>query len=597
MSARVRPVRIYRVAVDAAISGTYSPGVTWDRLRQRTSWYNMRLSVDYVADRLGVKPQSIRQYVAVGGAEGFPAPDLKIDRKNYWLPATLYDFIDSSRPHLRAARIPRLYPLPSSFRHAPAAFLGAERFEVGKATWWNQGVLHVWQPADDRGRVIVAYPDQPWSVDVANELAELIAGQHPSISTIVVVTDSPSRTPDPEHPGRDDPRSHRGIGVWDNVAQSSEGPDSRWRERFSWSDLAYLLHTDVPYWPTGLLDMDAMAAWQPGEVRKVTPRYRTEYQIRHFSAALVDACKEHSDLLRLLGRTCRIINYATAQNLQLIPPSTTALASETGLLVAAVPDIDPIAPDPLTETECARLLHLPAAPRYAEPAMLIGSLGHGSWGYWGLWKPILNCVTIIDRTQLGSLAQRWRERLCPITDPRRSDELGFTWIYSRIDHSPDRDSPRQCLHDPLQPDCWIVETPTRIYATNGSQLRHATGQLQTIEIGVTPGQFRDSYTVFVADENSTPWIMPTPHNRAEPYLLGYDGSGSRGLAIAVGELCADINTPLSGNDQFAFIADYEEPCPLRDVFIGLRGPVTLHRNDIDRLLSRVGELPSQAGRG
>ncbi len=41
----------------------------------------MRLSVDYVADRLGVKAQSIRQYVAVGGAEGFPDPDVKLEGK------------------------------------------------------------------------------------------------------------------------------------------------------------------------------------------------------------------------------------------------------------------------------------------------------------------------------------------------------------------------------------------------------------------------------------------------------------------------------------------------------------------------------------
>ncbi|ORJ52703.1 hypothetical protein B5M45_30405 [Mycobacterium simiae] len=546
----------------------------------------MRLSVDYVSDRLDATPQSIRQDVAAGGAEGFPAPDLELDRKNYWRPATLYDFIDASRPHFRT-RIPRLYPLPSSFRHAPAAFLGAEPFEVGKGTWCNQGVLHFWQPADDRGRVIVAYPDQTWSVDVARDLAALIAGQHTDVSTVVVVTDSESRTPDPEHPDRNDPRSHRGIGVWDSLGQSGDGPESVGREYFSWSDLAYLLRTDVPYWPSGLLDMDAMAAWRPGEVRKIAPRYQTQYQIKNFSAALVDACKDDSVLLRLLGRACRIINYATAQNLQLTPLSVTTMTSETGLLVAGVPDIDPVAPDPLTDEERAELLHLPANPRYAESALFIGSLGDGSWGYWGLWQPILGCVTTIDRNQLGPLAQRWHERLRPLTALRRTDELGFTSIYSTIDQGPDRYSPRQCLHDPLQPDSWIVETPTRIYATTGSQLRHATGRLKSIEIGVTPGQFKDSYPAFVADENSTSWIMPTPHGKAEPYPLGYDGSGARGMAIAVRELCADINTLLSGNDQFAFTDDWEEPCPLRDTFIDLNAPLTLHRNDIDRLLNLV----------
>jgi hypothetical protein len=57
------------------------------------------------------------------------------------------------------------------------------------------------------------------------------------------------------------------------------------------------------------------------------------------------------------------------------------------------------------------------------------------------------------------------------------------------------------------------------------------------------------------------------------------------MAIAIRELCADINAPLSGNDQFAFIGDWEEPGPLRDTFIDLNAPLTLHRNDIDRLLN------------
>lgn len=556
--------------------------MTWDRLRQRTSWYNMRLTVDYVADCLGIKAQSIRQYVAVGGAEGFPDPDVKLEGKNYWRPATIYDFIDSSRPHLRA-RVPRLYPLASSFRGEPAAFLGAEHFEVGGGRLSNQGVLHLWQPADDRGRVIVAYPDQPWTVSVARELAALIASQHPDASAVVVVTDYESRTPDPEHPEPTDLLSHRGIGVWDHTTRV-DGGNSRWREHFSWSDLAYLLRTNVPYWPTGLLDMDAMAAWQPGEVRKITVRYRTQYQIRHFSAAFIDACKDDADLLRLLGRACRIINYATAQNLQLIPPSATALTSQTGLLVAGVPDVDPVAPAPLTEQERAELLHLPADPRNAEQALFIGSLGDGARGYWGLWKPLLGSVTIIDRNQLAPLAQRWHERLRPLTASRRTDELGFTWIYSRIDECLDRDSPRQWLHDPMEPDCWIVETPTRIYATTGSRLRHAKGQLQSIEIGITPGRFKNRYPVFVADQNNTPWIMPTPHGQ-EPYLLGYDGSGPRGLAIAIGELCADINTTLSGKDQFPYVDNRELPNALRDTFIELTGPLTLPRNDIDRALN------------
>ncbi|MHA7658413.1 hypothetical protein ACX9NJ_23520 [Mycobacterium sp. ML2] len=561
--------------------------MTWERVRQRTSWYNMRLSVDYVADHLGVKSQSIRQYVSVGGAEGFPPPDLKVDRKNYWRPATLYDFIDASRPHLRT-QIPRLYPLISSSHDAPATFLGTEGFEVGKGTWWSQGVVHFWQPADDRGRVIVAYPDQPWSIDVACDLAALIAGQHPGISAVVVVTDSESRTPDPEHPERDDPRRHRGIGVWDkNLARPGDDPDGRWRYYFSWSDLAYLLRTDVPYWPTGLLDTDAMAAWRPGEVRRITPRYRTHYQIRQFSAALVEACKDDSALLRILGRACRIINYATAQDLRLIPPPAITMASETGLLVAATPDVDPVAPEALTVDERARLLHIAANPRYAEEALLIGSLGDGFYGYWGLWNPILGRVTTIDRVGMGPLAQRWYERLRPLTATRRPDELGFTWIYSAIANSPEGDGPHQCLHDPLQPDCWIVETSTRIYVTTGSQLRRATGQLQAIEIGVTPGQFTASYPAFVEDGSSTPWIMPTPRSKPEPYRLGYDGSGARGMAIAIRELCTDLNALLSGNDDFAFIDDVEEPCALRDIFIGLNAPLTLHRNDIDRLLNLV----------
>lgn len=78
--------------------------------------------------------------------------------------------------------------------------------------------------------------------------------------------------------------------------------------------------------------------------------------------------------------------------------------------------------------------------------------------------------------------------------------------------------------------------------------------------------------------------MPTPHGQ-EPYRLGYDGSGPRGLAIAIGELCADINTTLSGKDQFPYVDNRELPNALRDTFIELTGPLTLHRNDIDRALN------------
>ncbi|KEP42273.1 hypothetical protein MKSMC1_25650 [Mycobacterium kansasii] len=558
--------------------------VSWDAVRERTTWHNVRFSVDHVADLLQVKPQSIRQYLAVGGAEGFPAPDDKRDGKNYWLGATIYDFIDTHRPHLRA-RIPRLYPLASSFRGKAATFLGAEHFEVRQGGWWNQGVLHLWQPSDDRGRVIVAYPDQPWAINVANDLARQIAGQRADSSTVVVVSDSESHTPDPLYPNRTEPGRHRGLGVCDNNTRSDNDALARWRADWSWSDLAYLLRTDVPYWPTGLLDMDAMASWRPGQVRKITPRYRSEYQISHFSSALVDACKDDSELLRLLGRACRIINYATAENLQLNPKSLAALTSQTGLLLAATPDIDETAPTPLTEDERARLLHLRADPHYAQTAHAIGYFGDAAGGYKGLWRPVIASANTIDRNQLGPLAQRWRERLRPLKHPRSSDELGFTWINGTLHEGPDRDGPHHYLVDPMQPDCWIVETPTRIYATTGSRLKHAIGPLQSIEIGVTPGLYKNGYAVFAGDGNGTPWIMP--NCKDEPYLLGYDGSGPRALAIAIKELCVDINAELSGNDQFEFIGDREEPCGLRDLFIGLDTPTTLHRNDIDRLLGPV----------
>lgn len=535
-----------------------------DSWADRSQWYLPLITVEEMASVLGIRPQSVRQYMST--VPGFPRPGE--EARGRFIQAQFYDYLRAERPHLQH-RIPRLYPLGTT-QLRPARFL---RSEVCDTERRHKAVLHYWQPDDDRGPVVVAYCERyPLSAD-AQELAREIAQLCPGVSAVIAPSLSASLLPDP-NPGERIETRHRNVAVA-QPGRFDEEFDGKvgWLNEFSWSDLANLLRVDVPDWPLGLRDLGAMQEWRPGQVFSVAPRVREDGSTADIWYALQSACSTSVQMTSLLHRVCQYTDYTLAADLGLLPGTAGyGIDNEQGYLRAAVPKIADTEPDAPSAQELAQLLHMRIDARHAEGAMCGGELVH-------LWDSVITGVTVLNTDKLVPLGHSWLQRLQRRGTEARS-EFGFIIAASRF-----REYERENLtfwSDPLHPNCWIVRSDNTIHVTQSPVIPGAQGVLASVEIGAGVGH------AFMSDSAGNAWLMPCRRNGE--YGIGYDGSTPRSLTSALEELLADIRAPILRRYP-RWVDGRDEPADLLAVLVDAQPPLTLSRAQLLHLVDPTAALP------
>lgn len=502
-------------------------------------------------------------------ADGLPAPVERRVERDWWTESAIYDFINARRPALRN-RIPRLYPLAKPV--APAHFVGTlEPVEVA-----SQGLcaIHLWQPADDRGQIAVAYPQNPYptspgTIAAAAELGELI----PEVSCVVLVSAGIAAHRHGSGYSYRDPDAQLGISVFDRkiAADTMFRHDSR---SYAWFDLANLLRTDIPYWSVGLIDIDAISHWAPGHIQRLKPiggsaNVRSTYLV----AALEPGCRGDALKTALLGRACQVIDHALAVDLNLMPPEDARPRSTPGFLQAGHADAAKVPPQPLTVAEIAALLRFTTDSPDFWRAFLAGAAVE-------LWNPLIERIPELVKSELGPIGRRWAARLEPVpaSSPRHS-QFAYAKLRDLLpDYEQRRGNPR-LLSDPLSPNFWAVETDRTIYATSGRSIP-AAGKLTHLEVG------HGLDHVFLTDSVNEPWLAPAGC-LSNAYHIAADPYSTASLAGAVIELFNDAATTLTQRVPTL--------SPLAEYLAQQQAPLLMSRNELEALVSASKLADAEAG--
>lgn len=539
---------------------------------RQTKWYEPWLTVDDVAAILSVKPQTIRQYLAGTSAEPFPQPEAKADGRNQWSLASIYDFILANRPQY-VSRVPRLYPRIAD--PLPAQFLGSEIMQIDHL---HRAALHYWQPGDGHGPIIVAYVSPSTSSAEAQWFSEKIAAER-RVSSVIVPEHATTRLG-----GSGVPKGVKtpalAVTDTDTDAPSLGEHVDEVMNMYTWRELANLLRTDVPYWPSGLDDIAEIDAWRPGSPVRVVRPCIGEMSSHSLFAALSAGAARHprqptsNGLSKAIESACRAIDYRVSVGHGLLPGTGSLLyphiPDQLGLKRAAVSVVTDSNPVTVADDDVLALLHAPAALDHAHHGVMIG-------GVTGLWPAVMSHYQTISRDSPGPLYRRWRERLTPVTDPGRRRELGFLTL-PRLGLWDDPSA--EYFHDPERDHCWVVETATDIYVAQRRSLPEARGSLQRVEIREAP---RQDPAIFVEDEAGTVWLLPH-FTTAGSIRVGRDGAGPRRLARLLTDLFDDVSATPSDDPLDDWVRGVEEPDALRDFLISTSAPIALSRSDLLELL-------------
>ena len=182
-------------------------------------------------------------------------------------------------------------------------------------------------------------------------------------------------------------------------------------------------------------------------------------------------------------------------------------------------------PEPLRWFEARELLHLSGAAhatRVAARNLLRGRRD----------MEAAVSYAIRARTDDGPLADEWISRLEPCEDPQT---LGSAFAEMMMTDD-QRVQPRTWWKDPLDGNCWIVETLDGTYhATVASRSGAAHGRLTEFELA-------DSQTSAFFRADGFVWPMPVPAMGGY-YTAGYEGRGPSELArtVAALRISADID--------------------------------------------------------
>lgn len=517
----------------------------------RSRWHHPYTDIERVAELFEVRADSIRRYLADPN-HPFPQAADRVGARKLWALSPLYRYIDTCRPQLRS-RIPRLCPLTDSL--GPATFMGSTSFTPERMGWAY--ALHAWQPADGRGLVAVAYPEYLSHAASKVEI-EQVAERFPNLTAIAFVTGTSTNVAHPWSQERQPEiyvydRGYTGPFLRDDYGRASFG--------YGWFDLANLLRVDLPWFSSGLTDIEAIERWRPGApVMRLTPGIGGKQfyapNITEFGSSVLRTAEETA----LVNRVARHANQWIAQWNEYTEDGHDEQPNCPGLAQAAVAAIDDPGP-PLSTADVTTVLHM-RGPNHeaAARAQRAGWVAE-------LWNPVIVDCSSLTVDQLGELGASWHARLKALPDAAGL-ELGFALPYGRIQRWR---PPPVFLQDPQEPDMWIIQANNEIQITQPAAMRHAVGRLQRVELN---SSFMGGFFV---DDAGVSW--PLPARNRHKYGIGSDSPRASELASTLSKLITDAAAPVAESGSPG-----SEVHRLRDHLIAMKAPLTMTRTEIAELL-------------
>lgn len=526
--------------------------------RSASSWHVPNINVYDFANFLGLKPNSMQQYLA-RNAPGFPAPAVR-GWRNLWTPAQIYTYVNTYRPRLQS-QIPRFFPMTVA-GPGPAVFLAAERAgrsAVPELQLPGCGVVsHYWQPGDGRAAIAIAYIGGPAgfihrALGIALA-AELLASMGEFVAAVAVVTDE--RLPVPggeveqpmivvaEHLGRVLASSREDGGGSGSrvrrparknqrkVVPSSAGGVVTYE--LGWADVAGILHADLPWWPQRLRHPESIFNWHPGADTTVTEPAWRDYHPDALRALAAEAQGAVSaggvaatELTERLVRQINASGYPAADDVPLIDSLATAEGHRPfpGITLAAIsptPCSDGQEDAAATVSDIRWLLTLPHTDR-ARASRAVKALQ---------WAPqtgslLAQCVYLPQPE--SDLSREWLARLRPASSEQAACFGFVATSLGAMKAAPDQPLGQPFL-DPLNPGMWILRTEAGVCFTLGTRVP-AAGRLTAVQLQPTP----TGYVGFFRDADHTVWPMPAVGRRYS-YNLGRATADTHRLADAIATL-------------------------------------------------------------
>lgn len=517
-----------------------------DYWRSLARWFTPSLDAEDLASRLGIGESTLRHYMSTRH-DSFPQP-LETGRRNRWSPAQCFDYLLAHPPKQRANRGP-VTPVPRLYHHgiglAPARFVAGEVLTFQKPSGApRQFAVHTWEPADGRGRVAVAYGVS--FTERGKQWAPRLLDALHKTSAVAVITDD---------------KCTLAGELW-SQAQIVVAERGLTPQLLGWFDLANLLRVDLPWWPRGLRDVEAMAAWRPGSarqaIRPIADGYDDKVLQRLVDGADDEGARHVQHIVDALNRRFEARIY------QSDGPDVPGGAERPGLLQAAFPRFTITnTPPPPEQWDTRRLLDL-RVPSTADRIAARVMLSHREE-----LQPNL-AHTIRSGVKRGPLAEEWIGNLRQIDDPQ---SLGSSFAENAMNER-QLAQPRTYWIDPDNPDCWVIKTfDGEVHAAIGTWIPTIEGRwLTEFEIDIA------GHAAFFRDNTDRVWPMPT---RGDVYVnSGYEGHGPQNLFEVVRAL--RIN---AGADMRS-AAPMTEDTPLSDLISRRKPPMAVSKAEIDELLPR-----------
>ncbi|AGB27281.1 hypothetical protein Mycsm_07187 (plasmid) [Mycobacterium sp. JS623] len=464
----------------------------------------------------------------------------RLHNETRWSYADIFQWVnESADPRGTLGLMPRLFPVPDAPRR-PARMLFATSVEVGAGG--QEFVVHAWEPSDGRGHVAVGYPVRDCPGATNPETAQRLLGHLSWASAVAIPT------------GDDAPTGNRGVqpAVWvaDGRPVVLGGGDDDLPagvERCVWGDVANLLRTDLPWWPHGLRERDAMLMWRPGD----DPLAITPATAERDPAALLDILTPDSStgLRHTIAKMIRTIEHDLCGQ---FVGGRDQYAPFPGLTHAAFPAIgNDSTPQPRTPGEAALFLHqrVPNPLIAARAATVAG-------GY-----PVAHLTYVIKPTnRQHPLVDEWLTRLRPASTSRR-DEIGYQLALSMlpVELGPDDHLAPTGFHvDPDWPDCWIVSLGETVIVTCGVSVP-ARGVLRQAYLAEGAAFFRDSLG----------GVWPLPCKRYRP--TDTDEDLAQTLTRLLVDAGADVESPDAAVETNLLLWQQIQASPL---------PIAIHADEV-----------------
>ncbi len=452
--------------------------VTPEEWMSHSHWYRRTLTAETLGEILSSDEHILR--MLPGFLQTYP-PSRHIDA--CWSFADIWTYVFEHHEQFSPSVVPRLFPHPA----APVWSARMLFTTCAEIAGGQEFVVHAWDPPDGRGHVAIGYPVRDCRGADTPEAARALLTHLSWASALVIPANGPDglrgyRRPQP--------------AVW--IADGRKtvlGGDTNVPgvERGVWADVANLLRTDLPWWPKGLRERDAMLSWRPGD----DPLGITPATADSDPAALLDVLTPDAStgLRHTVARMVRQIEHDLCGGFTY---GRDQYATFPGLTHAAFAAVDDTPPRPRTSGEAALFLHqqVPNPLIAARAAAVAG--GH----------PIAHSVYVVKPAHHDHhIVKEWLTRLRPVSTARR-DEIGFQVALSMLpaEIGPDDHlSPTGYFYDTEWPDCWVISAGETVVVTCGTSVPAR---------GVLRQAYLAKGAAFFIDSMGNAWPLPYKNPRS-----------------------------------------------------------------------------------